>query len=163
MIPSTDYALQIIRPHVSYPPSEEQLEDFLHYIERYRGHFLHYVDRYSSNRIDPPFLFSGRESDFELLWLAYHMAHLCISCGPVGENAPMRVMFETVAAYRTFDPPRQLREQGIEKVEDLLQLKDPRIQYGLSYLFGTGRANPMVYFANIVDRTFRRRSSRRLV
>lgn len=163
MIPSTGLIQEMLQPFVKYPPSDEQMEEFLYYTDRLHGHFVHYLDHYTSNRIDPPFLFSGSETDFELLWLAYHMAHMCISCGPVSDNAPMRVMFETVGLYRSFDPPQHLRKQGIESLEDLMKMKDPRIQYGLSYLFGTGRANPMTYLANVVERTFRGRGSRRLV
>ena len=163
MIPQPRVVRSLLLPSVNYPPSDEQIGEFLHYIERLRGRFVHYVDRYAKNRLDPPFLLSGREEEFELLWLAYHLAHLCISCVPTGDNEPMAVMFRTVAAYRTFEPPEDLRRQGIERPEDLLKLKDPRIQYGLSYLFATGRVNPMTYLANIVERTFRMRKSRRLI
>lgn len=139
------------------------MEEFLHYIERLRGRFLHYVDRFQKNPYNPPFLFSGREREFELLWLAYHMAHLCIGCGPRDDQAPMRCLFETIAIYRSFDPPESLKRQGIRAVGDLVKIDDPRIQYGLSYLFGTGKANPMTFLTNLVERTFRTRYSRRVV
>lgn len=163
MIPRPEPLVEIIARTAQYPPPVEQMEEFLHYVERLRGRFQHYVDRFQKNPYNPPFLLSGRERDFELLWLAYHMAHLCIGAGPREEQAPMRALFSTVALYRTFDPPESLRRRGIRTVDDLLKIEDPRIQYGLSYLFGTGKANPMTFLANLVERTFRRSYSRRVV
>jgi hypothetical protein len=163
MIPNPKRLRTLLEEHTTYPPSHDQMEDFLYYVQRLRGHFVHYLDHYHRNRYEPPFLFSGRETDFELLWLAYHMAHMTISCGPGEETAPMRVMFETVGLFRVFDPPKELRRSGIKEIPDLMKIKDPRIQFGLSYLFGTGRVNPMNYLANLVERTFRTRPSRRLV
>ncbi|MFP4067418.1 MAG: hypothetical protein ACLFRR_06480 [Spirochaetaceae bacterium] len=163
MIPRSDPLIEIINRDAQYPPDSAQMEEFLHYVERLRGRYLHYMDRFQKNPYNPPFLFSGREGEFELLWLAYHMAHLCISCAPGEEQAPMRTLFHTVALYRTFDPPEELRRRGIRTVDDLLKIDDPRIQYGLSYLFGTGKANPMTFLANLIDRTFRSRYSRRVV
>ena len=60
MIPQAHVVRSLLAPSVSHPPSDEQITEFLHFIERLRGRFLHYIDRYAKNRLEPPFLFSGR-------------------------------------------------------------------------------------------------------
>jgi len=97
-----------------------------------------------------------------LLWMAYHLSHFTISCVPVDDKAPMRVTLKYFQTVKEFDPPEEFKRMGIKTIEDLMKIQDPRIKDGICYLFGTGRMNPMTYFANLTDRLFRTRKSRRL-
>jgi len=151
----------IMNDEVKYPPSLDQIEDFVAYVQRLKGTYQLFLDRYQKSNKDS-FVFSGYEADFDLLWMAYHLAHLTISCVPVDDKAPMRVMLRYFQTVREFDPPEDFVRMGIKTIEDLMMIQDPRIRDGICYLFGTGRMNPMTYLANLTDRLFRTRTSRRL-
>jgi hypothetical protein len=51
---------------------------------------------------------SGKEPDFELLWLAYPMAHLAIGCASRAAQGPMRFLANLVERSFWRDAGRRL-------------------------------------------------------